>query len=109
MASALKLIEDFRELKSVDSSEDSGSSDLPLPNAVFNAARSGSELELLMATRDRVAQAIDDPSTPARDLAALTKRIVDITGQIKVCLEGAEEVSDDAEEQGDADFDPSTV
>lgn len=78
------------------------------PHAVFDAARSGDELRLLTATRDRISMAIDDPTTPARDLAALTKRLVDISQQIAA----VKEQQSDAEEEdliGDAQFDPSTV
>ncbi|WP_218938076.1 hypothetical protein [Actinomyces culturomici] len=107
MVSALKVIDGMAarkavELNSSDNSEDS-------PNSVFVAARSGDDLQLLIATRDRVAKAIDDPMTPARDLAALTKRIVDITQQIKARKEEDEGDEDDGGGAEDEEFDPASV
>ncbi|WP_457095223.1 hypothetical protein [Mycobacteroides abscessus] len=33
--------------------------------------------------RDRIAQTVDDPDTSPRDLAALTRRLMDIAGEIE--------------------------
>lgn len=46
------------------------------------AARDGSDLELLMAMRDRVADQVADVTCPPRDLAALTRRLEEIRKQI---------------------------
>lgn len=56
---------------------------------VAEAARSGSELDLLEAMRDRVAEAVSDPDCPKRDLAALTLRLSNIVKEIRA-LESAE-------------------
>lgn len=50
--------------------------------SVDKAAAEGSELELLMSMRDRVAVAVADPNCAARDLAALTRRLREITKDI---------------------------
>ena len=36
-----------------------------------------------MAVRFRVAMAVEDPATPARDLAALTRRLLEIAKEIE--------------------------
>lgn len=38
--------------------------------------------DLLVAMRDRVAKDVENPNTPARDLAALTRRLMEITKEI---------------------------
>jgi len=47
------------------------------------AAADGSRRELLVAMRARVATAVQDPNTPARDLAALTRRLMEIAKDIE--------------------------
>lgn len=74
------------------------------------AAASGSELELLVAMRDRVAQAISDPDCPKRDLASLTLRLSNIVKEIKA-LESAEGEDDigKAANLPDDEFDPEAL
>lgn len=50
---------------------------------VLEAASGGKRLELLNALQNRIATAIDNPKTPARDLAALTNRSLEIAEQIE--------------------------
>lgn len=50
--------------------------------SVYDAATSGDRRELLVATRDLIARSLDG-DVPARDLAALTKRLVDIAKEIE--------------------------
>lgn len=62
---------------------------------VTQAAASGSQRELLVAMRDRIARAVGDPSCPPRDLAALTRRLQDISEKIEALdLRAKEEGSD---------------
>lgn len=49
------------------------------PLSVTAAAASGDHLALLRSLRDRVARAVEDPETPARDLAALARRLQDLS------------------------------
>lgn len=66
--------------------------------------------ELLVAVRDRIAKAIDDPNTPARDLAALTKRIGEVVRDIEALdAREAEESASQTADVGDGDFDASAV
>ena len=55
----------------------------PKPKSVTEAADDGSTRELLVAMRARIAKAVEDPNTPARDLAALTKRLVEVVRDIE--------------------------
>lgn len=51
--------------------------------SVTEAARNGTTRDLLVAMRDRIAQAVDAAETSTRDLAALTKRLADVTKEIE--------------------------
>jgi ribosome-binding protein aMBF1 (putative translation factor) len=51
--------------------------------SVSEAAEKGTTRELLVAMRSRIAKAVEDPNTPARDLAALTKRLVEVVRDIE--------------------------
>ena len=55
----------------------------PRAKSVTQAAARGTTRELLVAIRTRVAKAVEDADTPARDLAALTKRLVDVAHDIE--------------------------
>jgi len=48
------------------------------PKSILEAAEAGSRLEELQAMRRRIARALDDPNTAARDLAALSRRQIEI-------------------------------
>ena len=77
--------------------------------SVTAAASEGDRLDLLMAMRARVATAVEDPNTPARDLAALTRRLMEIAKDIDALRLAAlqEAASDDTEE--DDTFDASAI
>lgn len=62
------------------------------PTTVKEAADSGNRRDLLVTLRSRIAKDIDDPNTPARDLAALSRRLLEIAKDIEAI---------DAEEQDD--------
>lgn len=53
------------------------------PMTVTTAAAEGDRLDLLVAMRARVAKDVEDPNTPARDLAALTRRLLEIVNEIE--------------------------
>jgi len=79
----------------------------PKKLSVTQAASSGDARALLVAMRDRVARAVESEETPARDLASLTKRLMDITRDIQSMDEQTGVgVPVDA---GDEEFDPSTI
>ena len=63
---------------------------------IAHAAAEGSERDLLVAMRDKIALDLDK-GVPPRDLAALTKRLMEITREIRA-IDAAEE----GDEIGDA-------
>ena len=77
---------------------------------ITEAADKGTMRDLLVAMRSRTAKAVEDPNTPARDLAALTRRLLEIARDIEAidAREDDEEASGAAEVQ-DGDFDASAV
>lgn len=81
--------------------------------AVQQAAAAGDKRATLVAMRDRCARAIDDESTPARDLAALTKRLADFMDAIEEIDERekakAGSDGDNDESSTDEAFDPEAL
>jgi hypothetical protein len=67
-------------------------SESPAAASIATAADSGNPRDLLVALRARIAKACDDEETPQRDLAALSRRLLEIAKEIQAI---------DAEEQGD--------
>lgn len=69
---------------------------------ILEAAEVGDRLEELRSMRRRIATAMDDPNTPARDLAALSRRQMEIGRDVDALLAREKEqtnsgsVSDDA-------------
>lgn len=66
-----------------------------MATSVTEAAAQGSRLDLLVAMRSRVATAVEDPDTPARDLAALTRRLLEIANEI-AAIEAQQELAEDS-------------
>jgi uncharacterized protein with PhoU and TrkA domain len=58
---------------------------------ILQAAETGSRIEELRAMRRRIAQAMDDQSTPARDLAALSRRQLEIGREIEAIVVSEDE------------------
>lgn len=88
-----------------------GPDDAPEPRvlAVDVAAAEGTELELLMAMRDRVASTVADPNCPPRDLAALTRRLREITKDIEALRAREREEAADAAEVADEAWDSEAI
>ena len=61
------------------------------PKTILEAAEAGSRLEELRAMRRRIAKALDDPNTAARDLAALSRRQIEIGRDIDALLVAEDE------------------
>lgn len=64
-------------------SKKNGARRKPAPSTVAQAVKDGSSRDVLMTLRARIAQTIDDPDTPPRDLAALSRRLVDIDKELR--------------------------
>lgn len=77
--------------------------------SVTEAAEKGTQLELLEAMRARVAKAVQSEETPPRDLAALTKRLVDIVKEIEAIKARDEPRSGSPDVPDDDSFDPSSI
>lgn len=64
----------------------------PKPKTIIEAAEDGTRRDLLVALRSRIARTVHASDTPARDLAALSRRLLEISKEIEAL---------DAEEEGD--------
>lgn len=53
------------------------------PMTVAEAARAGDHLAMLRALRQRLADAVTNPDVSARDLAALARRLVDVSTDLQ--------------------------
>lgn len=65
----------------------------PHKASVREAADSGDQRALLVALRSRIASDIDNPRTPARDLAALSRKLLEIAREL-ASIDAAEEGDD---------------
>ena len=80
------------------------------PSTVTEAASSGTTRDLLVTMRDRVAKDVENANTPARDLAALTKRLLEIVRDIEaIDARSKQEADNDASAVEDGDFDAASV
>jgi len=80
------------------------------PKTITEAADSGTQRELLAAMRGRIAKAVEDPGTPARDLAALSRRLLEIAREIEAIdsRAGGDDLGD-AAGTPDSKFDPAAL
>ena len=76
---------------------------------VTEAAAFGSTRELLVATRDRIAVSVEDPNTAARDLAALTKRLMETVRDIEALDARESQEARENVEVSDGEFNASAV
>lgn len=67
----------------------------PRNKTILEAAESGSRLEELLAMRRRLAKAMDDPNTLARDLASLSRRQLEISREVEELTRQAEEAAEE--------------
>ncbi|MBN0039375.1 hypothetical protein JN535_04195 [Cellulosimicrobium cellulans] len=84
------------------------------PATILDATEVGDSLAMLVALRRRLAKACDDERTAPRDLAALSRRLVEVDRDIKAReaqeeAEGGPKEGGDGDEDGDEDFDPEAV
>ena len=80
------------------------------PKSITQAASDGTHRELLVAMRDRIAKAVEDPSCPPRDLASLSRRLHELSKDIEQhdAIE-AEEVAAGGGQVTDEAFDASAI
>ena len=82
----------------------------PKPQTITEAARAGDRLAELRALRLILANACGNPGTPARDLASLSRRLIEVGQQVEE-LEALERQGGEDGEQPAPDeaFDPAAV
>lgn len=78
-------------------------------SSVSAAALNGTRRDLLVAMRTRVAKDVEDANTPSRDLAALTRRLLEIVNEIEAIDVAAEQEALENGEAADEEFDASAV
>lgn len=66
-----------------------------VPLTIEQAAEADDQLALLVALRARLAKACQDEATPARDLAALSRRLVDVSQDIQTLTAQLQEEGDE--------------
>ena len=76
---------------------------------IAEAASSGSTRDVLVASRDRIARALDDPNIAARDLASNSKRLMELIREIEALDARALEEDHDGDDVTDGAFDASAV
>ena len=79
------------------------------PKTVTQAASEGTERELLVAMRQRIAKAVESDATSPRDLAALSKRLMEIVREIDALDARAEQEATESDRPADAPFDASAI
>jgi len=61
------------------------------PTTILEAAESGSRLDELIMMRRRIARVLDRDDTPPRDIAALSRRQIEISKEIEALQRQADE------------------
>lgn len=77
-----------------------GADEKPPPKSITEAADKGTQRELLVAMRARIAKTVEDPKCPPRDLASLSRRLMELAREI-------EQIDIAAEEEGGTSGQPS--
>lgn len=78
--------------------------------SVAQAAETGDHRALLVAMRERIAQAVSNPECPPRDLASLTRRLQDVAKEIEALdLRAKEEGADAADVVASEEWDPEAL
>lgn len=78
-------------------------------SSVVDAAVSGSRFDELVQMRLVIARALDNPNTSARDLAALSRRQIEISKEIEVLARQAEEELAEGLVSGDEEWSPEAI
>lgn len=80
------------------------------PKSILQAAEDGSQRELLVALRRRIAKTVNDEKCPPRDLASLSRRLLEIDAELRALDAGSGEGDlGQAGDIPDANFDSSAL
>lgn len=80
-----------------------------VPTTVAEAVQSGTWRDELVTMRARIARAIDDPNIRGADLAALTRRLLEIGRDLDALDKAAEEAERENTVSPDEEFDASAI
>lgn len=83
----------------------------PVPKklTILEAAEAGDWLAELEAIHRRLARALDDPNCPPRDMAALSRRQLEIGREIAAVKAVAERDGDGEQPREDEELDPAAI
>lgn len=94
------------QLRSVTANE-------PAPKKILRtiaeAAAEGTQRQLLEKLRERLAKSLDDPTTMARDLASLSRRLLEISREIDAIDVADRQEANESDEVADEAFDASAI
>ena len=79
------------------------------PKTVYQAAQTGSVLEELKALRLVIAKKLDDPNLSGRDMAALSKRHIEIGREIEAAQKAAVEEAENGQVSGPEEWDEEAI
>lgn len=79
------------------------------PKTITEAATAGDHRELLVAMRDRIAKTVEDPACPPRDLASLSRRLMEIAKDIEALDLAAKQEGKRAGNVSDEAFDAAAI
>jgi len=79
------------------------------PRTITEAAADGTQRELLVTMRTRIAKSLDDPTTMARDLASLSRRLLEISREIDAIDVANRQEAHESDEVADEAFDASAL
>ena len=77
--------------------------------SVLDAAENGSRLDELVQIRKVIARALDNENTSPRDLAALSRRQIEVSKEIEALRRQSEEDERDASTVEDRPFDKAAI
>lgn len=78
--------------------------------SVTAAAAGGDQLELLVSLRKRVAETVEDPNCPPRDLAALSRRLQELSKEIAALeIKAKQEAAEDGDRTPDEEWDAEAI
>lgn len=80
-----------------------------VPRTIEDAAKAGDEMSELRLTRVAIARKLDDPNCQARDMASLSKRLMELAREIAAVEARMAEEAEDAETVGDEAWDEAAI
>ncbi|MBF6213765.1 hypothetical protein IU487_22365 [Nocardia puris] len=81
----------------------------PERKSITEAAADGDHLAMLQALRTRIAQQVESPNCPSRDLAALSRRLIEIAKEIEAIELAEGEDRSVVANTDDEDWDESAI